>query len=37
MEAMLTSSGGSDAWAMDWAPPPVVWELPPPTGADLGA
>ena len=22
---------------MDWAPPPVVWELPPPTGADLGA
>ena len=34
---MLTSFGNSDAWAMDWAPPPAVWELPPPAEADLRA
>ena len=34
LEAMLTGSGGSDVWVMDWAPL-AAWELPPPASAGV--
>ena len=37
LEAMLLGTGEPESWFMDWAPPAVAWELPPPPGEELGA
>ena len=37
LEAMLLGTGEPELWAMDWAPPAAVWELPPLYGEELGA